>query len=408
MADDHDPLYVMSPKEIAWCHLLGHTVPMPSPFPAMRDPRAALERVVRQALQRPPCGVAFSGGRDSSTVLAVAAHVARREGLPEPIPITKDFPEVPSTEESDWQETVIRHLRLSEWQRVPIRDELDLVGPLATANLVEHGVIWPPMIHGDVPVVDLVRGGSLIDGEGGDEVLGTSVHRIAPVTDLLRKPRPMSWRRLRRAVRAVAPGRLRARHVRRLWMDEPMSWLRPAVRAELATAIGETERVAPLSFAASVRLVPRRRTQVLGAHNRRILARSRRVEVSSPLLHPDVVAALAHQGGMLGLGDRTAALLVLVSDLLPRSVLARTSKASFGGAFWGRHARSFAERWNGEGVDRDLVDVEELHRLWLCERHHPHTAALLQQAWLATSGSSPARDSDPLSPTRGIAFVRKS
>ena len=110
---------------------------------------------MRNALLRPPCGVAFSGGRDSSAVLAVAAHVARRDGLPQPIPITKVFPDVPTAEEGSWQESVVRHLGLDDWQRVVIHDELDLVGPLATANLVAHGVVWPPTIHGDVPVVEL-------------------------------------------------------------------------------------------------------------------------------------------------------------------------------------------------------------------------------------------------------------
>ncbi len=197
MAQDDDSLYLMSPLETATCILLGHTGSLPPSASGIRDPRRALEHVVRDALLRPPCGVAFSGGRDSSAVLAVATHVARRDGLPPPIPITKVFPLVPSAEEGSWQETVVRHLGLDDWQRVVIHDELDLVGPLATANLIAHGVVWPPMIHGDVPVVELVRGGSVIDGEGGDEVLGVGVHRIAPVTHLLRHPRPLRRSRLR-------------------------------------------------------------------------------------------------------------------------------------------------------------------------------------------------------------------
>ena len=165
-----------------------------------------LNSVVREALLRPPCGVAFSGGRDSSVVLAVAAHVARRDGLAAPIPITKVFPDVPTTEESSWQELVIRHLRLHDWELVSIDDELDLVGPLATANLVEHGVVWPPMIHGDIPVLERLGGGTLIDGEGGDEVLGVAAHRIAPVAGLPRAPRPVQWRRVRRSARGPGAG----------------------------------------------------------------------------------------------------------------------------------------------------------------------------------------------------------
>src|SRR5438128_1990791 len=53
-----------------------------------RHPRAALDSLIRPALLTPPCVLGFSGGRDSSALLASALDLARREGLPEPIPIT--------------------------------------------------------------------------------------------------------------------------------------------------------------------------------------------------------------------------------------------------------------------------------------------------------------------------------
>jgi hypothetical protein len=40
-----------------------------------------------------------------------------------PIPITKVFPDVPTTEEQSWQERVIDHLRLDDWQHIVIHDE---------------------------------------------------------------------------------------------------------------------------------------------------------------------------------------------------------------------------------------------------------------------------------------------
>jgi asparagine synthase (glutamine-hydrolysing) len=381
--DDREPLYVMSPREIVFGVVFGHVETLPPSSSGLSDPRAALEHVVREALLRPPCGVAFSGGRDSSVVLAVAAHVARRDGLAEPIPITKVFPEVPAAEESTWQQSVVRHLRLRDWELVSIDDELDLVGPLATANLVEHGVVWPPMIHGDVPVLERLGGGSLIDGEGGDEVLGIAAHRIAPVTRVLRNPRPVQWRRVRSALGALAPSSVRTRRTERKLNGQPMPWLRQQARAALAEELAELERQAPLSFPASVRLVPRRRAQVLGARNRRYFANHHGVDISSPLLHPDVVAALARRGGVIGPGDRTAVLRSLVPDLLPDTVLSRTSKATFNGAFWGRHTRQFAKRWSGGGVDEKLVDPEVLRSVWISEENQPITAALLQQAWLS-------------------------
>ena len=214
VAGDEEQLYVMRPLEIAACVATGHDGTLAPSASGERDPRRVLELVVLQALQRPPCGVAFSGGRDSSAVLRVAVHVARREELPVPIPITKVFPDVPTTEEQRWQDRVIDHLRLADWQRIVIHDELDLLGPFATASLVDHGVVWPPTIHGDRPVVDRVGGGSLIDGEGGDEVLGVTAHRIAPMTTLVRSPRSVTPARLHRAAVALLPKQLRARRVR--------------------------------------------------------------------------------------------------------------------------------------------------------------------------------------------------
>ena len=60
------------------------------PEVAPRDPRAVLEEEVLRGLQRSPCVVAFSGGCDSGGILCLAVHVARREGLPDPIPMVTD------------------------------------------------------------------------------------------------------------------------------------------------------------------------------------------------------------------------------------------------------------------------------------------------------------------------------
>jgi asparagine synthase (glutamine-hydrolysing) len=390
-----DSLYVMSPMEIVQGSPLGHdgTLP-PSAGGPMSSPRVALEHALRQALLRPPCGVAFSGGRDSSVVLAVATHVARRDGLPEPVAVTKVFPGAPRAEESEWQEAVVRHLRLTDWQRLTIGDELDLVGPLATERLAKCGVVWPPTVHGDVPMIDVLRGGTLVDGEGGDEVFGVGAHRIAPVTRLLRSPRPLRWRRFRSPLGALAPAAVRVRHLRRGGAVDALTWLRPAGKEAVAEALGRVEAAQPLSFAHSVRMVPRRRTQVIALRNRRILAGRDDVAVRCPLLEPEVVHALARDGGALGRGDRTTVLRALVADVLPDAVLARTTKAEFGGAYMAGHTRSFAETWSGDGVDHALVDADELRRLWRTEDRIAPTAALLQSAWLATHRQRARRADD--------------
>jgi asparagine synthase (glutamine-hydrolysing) len=384
-----DSLYRMTPMEIAWGYVPGQTEPLSRPGERSACPREALEQVVGDALRHPPCGVAFSGGRDSSAVLAIATHVARREGLPDPVPITRIFPDAPAAEERQWQELVVGHLGLTDWQRVSIHDELDVVGPLAAAHLVEHGVVWPPMIHADLPLLESLRDGTLIDGEGGDEVLGAEAHRVAPLTGLARHPRPVRRRRVTAALLALAPARQRAKRARRRLLTQPLPWLMPAARELLIEALVAVQAGQPLSFRESVRMVPARRTQALMARNRRILAARHGVEVSSPLLNPRVVHALADDGGVLGRGDRTAVLRSFVADLLPDAVLARVGKATFGEAYMGPGTRDFAFHWAGDGVDPRLVNPEELRRIWLSEEPNALTAALVQAAWLAGRGATP-------------------
>jgi Asparagine synthase len=378
-------LYVMSPMEVVFGYVFGHEGMIAPSSDAGRTPREALERVVRDALLRPPCGVAFSGGRDSSLVLAVATHVARRDGLTEPVPITTVYPGVDDADESTWQELVVRHLKLRDWQRVTIRDELDVIGPLAASHLLTDGLLWPPTIAVDVPFIEAVPGGSILDGEGGDEVLGTRAHRIAPVTRLLRSPRPLTWSRVRSALVAIAPRPLRTAHSRHRRTVSRLTWLRPMALDALGDVIDQRERQSPLTFAASVRMVPTRRTQVLMARNRRILAERRDVAMSSPLLHPDFVHALARDGGVLGRGTRTDVLRSLAPDLLPDQVLARTTKAAFTLCYLSRYTREFAAQWTGAGVDHELVDPDDLRRAWLSDRPPAPTAALLQSAWVASS-----------------------
>jgi hypothetical protein len=94
-------------------------VDAPLPLSEARvEPLAAFRAAVRAALERPPCLVSFSGGRDSSAAVAVAADVARGEGLPLPIPATALFLESAESDEFYWQEQVVRRLGLDEWLRV--------------------------------------------------------------------------------------------------------------------------------------------------------------------------------------------------------------------------------------------------------------------------------------------------
>jgi asparagine synthase (glutamine-hydrolysing) len=53
----------------------------------------ALFAAIEPALASGKCLVAFSGGRESSWVLAVATEAARSHGYADPIPVTLRFPD---------------------------------------------------------------------------------------------------------------------------------------------------------------------------------------------------------------------------------------------------------------------------------------------------------------------------
>ena len=139
-------------------------------FRPVTRPLAALERACLPALRRGRCCVSFSGGRDSSIVLAAATRVARREGLALPTPVTNRFPHAGPTDESEWQELVVRHLGLDDWLRIDHTDALDIVGPVARQVLERHGLLWPFNAHFHVPLLEAAEGGALLTGIGGDEL----------------------------------------------------------------------------------------------------------------------------------------------------------------------------------------------------------------------------------------------
>ena len=118
--------------------------------------------------------MSFSGGRDSSAVLASAAALARREGLPLPIPATLRAPGAAGSDEAEWQERVVRHVGLEDWIRVEVQDELDVIGPHAQRVLRAHGLLWPCNVHFHLPLLEAARGGSLLTGIGGDELFAAA------------------------------------------------------------------------------------------------------------------------------------------------------------------------------------------------------------------------------------------
>lgn len=386
-----DQLYAMSPREIARGVVLDRFPPARVPRPAEGGgpgPRPVLEQLLLEALQRPPCVVAFSGGRDSSALLALATRVARREGLDDPLPVTRRFPGLPETDETAWQERVVGHLGLQDWVVVDLDDgTLDLIGPVAAPRLREHGVVWPPMLHADAPQLEAAAGGTIVDGEGGDQVFGMSLHRIEPVARLATRRRRMTLRNLARAVAVVGPRAVRERVAARDAAGIGVAWLRADEQAQLVHDIAREVAAQPLRWDDSIRGFRQHRARAESLHNRQVMASRHEVHYVHPFLEQPFLDAWATHGGWRGRGTRTQAMRELFHDVLPADVLERRTKARFNASMLGAHSREFVEQWDGSGVDTDLVDPEALRAAWLADHAHARSFPLLQAAWLASENA---------------------
>jgi hypothetical protein len=375
------------PIEVATGVVFGAALPAPAlPEPRPGDtPLAALERACLPALRRAPCLVSFSGGVDSSLVLAAATRAARREGLPLPIPATNRFPQADGTDEAEWQELVVSSLGLTDWVRLELTDELDAVGPVAARGLRRHGVLWPFNAHFHAPLLEAADGGVVLTGIGGDELFG--VPRFGRAYDVVRgRVRPRA-RDLQRVALWASPQPLRrALIARRLPVELP--WLRPGAHAQFARLWATDEAAEPARLAPRVRRLQAGRPFRVGLASLDRLARDAGASIAHPLVDPAFGAAVAAAAPGRGFEWRGAAVRELFRDLLPVELLSRTTKACFDSAFWGPHSRAFALAWDGEGVDPTVVDVERLRAVWAQPLPDSHTYLLLQAAWLAGAGKS--------------------
>ncbi len=348
-------------------------------------PLAALEQAVLPALQRPPCLVSFSGGRDSSSVLAVATRAALREGLPPPVPVTLRFRDAPAAEESAWQEHVVRHLGLHEWEIREAGDEMDRLGPFSAAVLHRHGILYPPNAFLQVPLLEAARGHPLLTGFGGDEVLGS--WRWCYQADVLARRRRLTRRDPRKVAFAASPVVVRRWRESRAGNPAELSWLRPEPARAAANLAAAARAEQPRSWRRSVDWLVRRRQLCASRWTLSLLAADAGALVSHPLLDPAFLSALKRAGGRLGFGDRTAVMRAVFADALPDAVLSRPTKAHYEEVLWGSRSREFAARWDGGGIDGDLVDSAALRREWLKREPHGGSVLLLQAAWLSEQGS---------------------
>ena len=377
---DAGPVAPLTPLEIATGIVHGSTAaPAVEQVRSSRSPLEALESACLRALRRSPCLVSFSGGLDSSLVLAVATRVARREGLPLPVPVTNRFPLVDHAQEDRWQELVTRHLGIDDWIRLDFTDELDAVGPVATRALRRHGVLWPFNAHFHVPVVERAVGGSVLTGIGGDEVFGRS--RWARATAFLHGQVGATPRDLARMSFLAAPGWMK-RVVLARRMPAVLPWLTEDAHREFARQWAADEADEPAYLGPRLRALDRRRWLRLGLRSLNLLAEDAQAEIRHPLLARDFRVALAQAAPRRGYDDRVAAFRELFADLLPAKLLERGSKARFEGAFWGAPSRELASSWDGQGVDPSVVDREALRVHWELPEPDAHSFLLLQTLWL--------------------------
>jgi len=363
--------------------------------PGGATPMEAIEQVLAEALSRTPCLLSFSGGRDSSALLAAAVHVARREGLEMPVPATLVFPQSEESNEDEWQAVVLRHLGVGEWERFEIHEEFDAVGPVATRALLRHGLLWPFNTHFHAPIIERAAGGSVVTGFGGDE-LGNSLSS-ARAEQLLASRHLRKRRDLLVIGLAVSPEPVRAavhRHRARADMGE-VPWLTDEGARQLVRAYGESEAAIPLGWEAKLRrwIWPGRYFRVC-VESFAALGSFDDVRVVHPFVEGRVLDALGTVGGFRGLGDRTGLMRHVFGDLLPVELIERRTKAGFTDPLWTETARRFAREWSGEGVDETLVDPDALRRHWAGDVRNLVSTTLLQAAWLHDHGRAVEAASD--------------
>ena len=379
----------LTPLELATDSVFGidsGNASLPEPVPG-RSALAALEDAILPAVARPPCIVTFSGGRDSSLVLAVAARVARREGLPLPIPATVRFLDMQGSEESSWQELVLEHLNLVERITIEVRTDFDLVGPLAGKLLRRHGILWPLNVYLQASLLPPAREGSLLTGLMGDALFGGG--RWFAVNEVLGGRRKPVARDFLRLGLALAPRWLRARVMER--RVEAFPWLRAGARKAFIALKSQAEASAPWRWDRWIEHLSHRRAWRIAKESMDQVAAAENALHLEPLADRSFLASLARTGGRYGIGDRTGIMRALFSDVLPDQVLSRSDKAVFGSAFVGPETKEFAWAWKGGGIDSTIVDPDALRAAWLGERFNTRAALLLQAAWLHEQ--EPARPS---------------
>ena len=166
-----------------------------------------------------------------------------------------------------------------------------------------------------------------------------------------------------------------------------LPWLRPEAQGEVwARWISDTASE-PLESSGRFAWWRRLRYVRLGIEAIQRIASDLLVEVRHPFADAGVAAALA----ALPPEARGRGRAGLFEDALPVELIDRCTRSHFDHVFWSEHSDELAARWNGEGVDDELVDLEALRREWQSPRPDARTFMLLQRIAL---GDEPADAGD--------------
>jgi asparagine synthase (glutamine-hydrolysing) len=366
------PLHPLSALEVASGFVTDARPRSVAPTDPLGPPVVVLEAILRPALERAPCLVSFSGGLDSSVVLAVADRLARREGLARPVPATFRFTDAPDAFEDAAQEAAVAALGCPDWLRITLDDEADMVGPIAARALLRHGLLYPANAYLHLPLLERAGVGTVVTGFGGDQVFGG--WRRAP-----RKRKPWWWRG-----RGPIGGR----------PAPQFGWLRPAASWRVRHQIARERAAQPTRFDDRVRWHVARRDVLLSVQTLDRLASGTDAQVLSPLVDRRFAVALSAAGGPdgfapAGIRGRPALLASVFADL-PVEVTRARPKATFRQVFWRDGARQHMRSWDGAGIDTSVVDVHGLREEWQLDEPAEMTAHLIQQTWLAQK--EPARN----------------
>ncbi len=340
------------------------------------SPVDALKAIIGPLVSGRTTYVLFSGGRDSSAVLAVATRVARELGADDPIPLIGRHNDAPDSNETEWQDLVLSHLKLTQTIVRRFTGEQSLLSSRSEESLRSTGLLWPPSLHVQAAYVDDLPLGNVLSGEGGDFVIGP--RRISRTADAIRARRPRET--LRAAYGALAVSRWRRTAADNLQIASP--WLTPEGRTMLTDVI-QRMTPEPLSWSAGLRSMSESRPARMANTNFRGVFDVAGFHCENPLEHPRFVSALSATAHYWGPGNRTQMMRSLFGNLLPDRVLSRQTKASFNDVRWTHRERDFAREWSGNGVDSRFIDHDKLRDAWLSDIPPVLSDVHLHAAWLS-------------------------